>query len=184
MKVVFLDRDGVINKPFFDEKRKRHRAPWNISEFELLPDVIENLKKLSKEHKLFIITNQPDYATGRVSLEKLKEIKYHLINIMVLNKIYFTEHYYCFHHPSQSECECRKPSPYFLLKASKDYHIDLSESWVIGDRDTDIFCGQNAGVKTILIENGYENNYIGKSVPDYKVKNIKEACDIILKGGL
>ncbi len=180
-KTCFIDRDGVINEQIFDINRQIYRPPWDVSEFKLKPFVIESLKRLNKEYFLFLVTNQPDFEKGFISLRKLIEIKYHLINIMILNKIYFKEHYYCFH-SSENKCVCRKPSPHFLFKASKEYHIDLQGSWFIGDSDLDIKCGQNAGVRTILIENGYENDYIGKSVPDYKAKNIKEATDIILKG--
>lgn len=179
MKGIFLDRDGTLNKLIFDSNRGIYRPPWSISEFELLPDVIESLKRLNKEYILFLVTNQPDGATGLTALQKLLEIKYHFINIMILNKIHFKEHYYCLH-SSADKCKCKKPKPYFLLKASKDYHIDLSGSWVIGDRDVDIECGQNAGTKTIRIQNGLYDNL--SVVPTFKAKNIKEATDIILKG--
>lgn len=174
MKAIFLDRDGIITEPVFDKERKIYRPPWNVSEFKLLPNVIENLKKLRDNgYDLFLVTNQPDSAKGFVPLSSLIEIKYHLINILVLNNIYFKEYYYCFHHPIYSECECRKPSQYFLLKASKDYHIDLKESWMIGDREKDILTGINAGCKTILV-NGHSNVQ-----PNHTVRNLLEAVYII-----
>lgn len=173
-KAVFLDRDGIINETVFDPIRKIQRPPWSLSEFKLMPYIIENLERLRNSNfELFLVTNQPDFAKGLTSIKNLAEIKYHLINIMVLNKIFFKEHYYCFHHPSQAICECRKPSPYFLLKASEDYRIDLKASWMIGDRETDILAGINAGCRTILV------NGRSKIQPNHTVRNIIEAVNII-----
>ena len=181
MKAVFLDRDGVINKPIFDKNRSVYRPPWDIKEVELMPYVIESLKKLSDtEYTLFLITNQPDFVKGLVSINTLKRIKRYIFEILVSNGIMLKNHYYCFHHPDYCMCECRKPSPYFLLQSAKIYNIDLNQSWMIGDRDKDVVCGQRAGTKTILIDN-INPKEKRESKPSYTCKNIKEATDIILK---
>jgi len=180
MKAVFLDRDGVINKPIYDVKREIYRPPWTVSETEIMPFVFESLKQLSNNgYSLFIVTNQPDAVKGLVSINALKRIKRYVFELMASNSIILRNHYYCFHHPDHCACMCRKPSPYFLLQASKIYIIDLSESWMIGDRDKDIKCGQNAGVKTILVDN-IDPNEKQESKPSYTCKNIKEATEIIL----
>lgn len=181
MNAIFFDRDGVINEPVYHLDKQNYRAPWMVSEFKLLPHVIKSLKQLNDAgYPMYLVTNQPDYANGNTSYNELKDIKYHLIDLLAAENIIFKEHYYCFH-KSNNGCECRKPSPHFLFKAAKEYNINLKESWMVGDRDTDVYCGQNAGTKTILILNKYEEGYVGKSNPDFKVNNIKEAVDIILK---
>ena len=101
--------------------------------------------------------------------------------------IHFREYYYCYHHPDgiipeySSECVCRKPKPFFLFKAEEDYNIELGNSWMVGDVDTDIECGKAAGTKTILIEEPLSVKKRRKSQPDYRVKNLKEAVNIILQ---
>jgi D-glycero-D-manno-heptose 1,7-bisphosphate phosphatase len=99
----------------------------------------------------------------------------------------FKEYYYCYHHPRgivpeySFDCACRKPKPYFLLKAANDYGIDLTNSWMIGDRDSDIECGKSAGVRTILIENIHSSTYRGSSNPEFSAANLKIAVQIIIQ---
>lgn len=176
-RAVFLDRDGTLNEIIFDNIYQIHRPPWTIEEITLYSETIECLKRLQNhDFFLLLVSNQPDCVYNNVSYQQLRNIKYHLINLFILNKIYFKEYYYCFH-GRYDKCECRKPLPYFLLKAAEDYHIDLKNSWMVGDSDKDVECGKNAGVKTILITN--DEKYEGME-PDYKVNNIKEAVDLIL----
>jgi len=180
MKAIFLDRDGVINKPVYDTNRKIYRPPWTVSETEIMPFVFESLKQLSNNgYSLFLVTNQSDFVKSLVSINALKRIKRYVFELMISNGIMLKNQYYCFHHPDYCTCECRKPSPYFLLQAAKIYNINLSKSWMIGDMDRDIICGQNAGTKTILVDN-IDPNEKQESKPSYTCKNIKEATEIIL----
>jgi D-glycero-D-manno-heptose 1,7-bisphosphate phosphatase len=173
-RAIFLDRDGVITKPIFDEKREEYRPPWSVSEVEFMPKSIESLKTLSKiGYSLFIVTNQPDFVKGNVDIKNLKEIRQYVFNKLIDEDINLKNDYYCWHHPDYCTCECRKPSPYFLLQASKIYDIDLKKSWMIGDRNTDIICGINAGTKTIKIANEKSN------VSDFTAKDLEEAVEII-----
>lgn len=174
MNGIFLDRDGTLNESVYDTDRQVERAPWKVSEFKLKPFAIESLRRLQEHFCLFLVTNQPDHAAGRVSLGALMEIKYHMMNIMLLSGVHFRCYYYCFH-GRYDKCQCRKPNPYFLFQAKRDYNLDFSQSWLIGDRDIDIECGKNAGVKTIQI---CDEKCI--SIADYRVNNIKEAVDLIL----
>lgn len=180
-RAVFLDRDGVINYPVLDSKTNNYRAPWCISEFKMIPGVIESLKLLQKNgYVLFLVTNQPDYTKGNTSIKSLLDIRKHLIEILSKNNINFRKHYYCFHQENDN-CVCRKPNPTYLSLARIIHNINLEESWMIGDRDTDIEFGQNGGTKTILIENKFEIEHIGKSNPNHKVNDLKEATKIIIK---
>ena len=97
--------------------------------------------------------------------------------------------YYCFHHPEgivpefSGHCDCRKPGNYFVMEAIKDFDVDARSSWFIGDRDKDIICGTNSGLRTIRIRSNYYE-YKNKTDADFVVKDLKEASEIILKNNL
>ena len=153
-KAVFLDRDGTINK-YVGFLR-------NIDEFELLPGVAEAIKSINSMGLLaIVVTNQPVVARGEVSYEELQEIHNKMETLLGNQGAYVDAIYYCPHHPHKGyageipelkfECECRKPKPGMILKAAKDYNIDLSQSWMIGDGENDIKAGKAAGCRTALI---------------------------------
>lgn len=185
-KAVFLDRDGVINKMIFTNERKEYEPPYRKEDLKLYDGVIESLKKLQDSgFKLFLISNQPDYAKGKASLENLAEVQDELQKIFIKNEIRFSEYYYCYHHPDGTvpeysiECECRKPGNYFVLKAFSEYNISNESSWFIGDRDKDVECGIKSGLRTIRIESGYYE-YKSKRDADYVVSDLNEAVETIL----
>ena len=185
-KAVFLDRDGVINYPVFNSKTDEYEAPFSESDFKLFPDVIGSLKDLLKlDYKLFIVSNQPDYAKGKTKLENLFSVHKKMHSIFIENNIQFADYFYCYHHPQgivpeySIKCQCRKPENLFLLQAKSKYDLDMPNSWMIGDRDVDIYCGQSSGVKTILVSSNESSSRAGQSKPDYKVSNLKEAVEII-----
>ncbi len=188
VEAVFLDRDGVLNELVLNPATGEYEPPHRIEDMRLFPYAIECLEKLQDSgYELFLISNQPDYAKGKTTLEALEKVHKKFDQLLTSQGIHFREYYYCFHHPQgiipeyASECICRKPKPFFLFKAEEDYNIDLGNSWMIGDRDTDIECGKAGGTKTILIEESLSVHKRGKSLPDYKTKNLKEAVNIILQ---
>lgn len=157
-KAIFLDRDGTINK-YVGFLR-------STEEFELLPGVIEAIKKINSNGYLaIVVTNQPVIARGEVSVEELHLIHNKMETELGKHGAYLDGIYFCPHHPHKGyegeipelkiDCECRKPKPGMLLQASEDFNIDLKESWMIGDSENDILSGRNAGCKTALI--GKEN---------------------------
>ncbi|OGI20267.1 MAG: hypothetical protein A3B68_05440 [Candidatus Melainabacteria bacterium RIFCSPHIGHO2_02_FULL_34_12] len=187
-KAVFLDRDGVINYPVFNPNTNEYEAPYNEKDLKLFPGVIESLKKLlTLNYKLFLISNQPDYAKGKTTLENLNVVHQRLHSILLENNIKFDEYYYCYHHPQGKvaeytvSCECRKPGNFFLKKAKLTFGLDLSKSWMIGDRDSDIYCGQSMELKTIQVMQQIPDNKAGHSKPDFKATGLKEAVIIIGK---
>lgn len=187
-RAIFLDRDGVINQPVFNLKTNEYIAPWDPKDFVLCEGVIESLKILKNlGYRLFIVSNQPDYAKGKTTLENLKLVHEKMHKIFVQNNINFTDYYYCYHHPQgivkeySVVCECRKPGNYFLKQANLQYSLNMANSWMIGDRDGDVYCGQSLGLKTIMIVSGESNEKAGKSRPDYKANNLKEAVEVIKK---
>ena len=154
-KAIFLDRDGTINKyvGFLRE----------IDQFELLPNVSEAVKKINDSGYLaIVVTNQPVIARGEVTFEELEEIHNKMETLLGKDGAYLDGIYFCPHHPRKGfegeipelkvECECRKPKPGMLLQAAKDFNIDLSKSWMIGDSDNDILAGENAGCFTARVK--------------------------------
>ncbi len=183
---VFLDRDGVLTKLIFNSESKAYEAPHFVNDLEIMENAIDSLSKLKKmKLKLFLISNQPDYAKGKTTLSNIKEIEDKFKLILEKNNVGLDEYYYCYHHPDgvvpeySLKCECRKPGSQFLEKAKYKYNLDLKKAWFIGDRDTDIFCGLKAGIKTILVKNPLSKDNRGNSIPDFIVQNIKEAVKII-----
>lgn len=153
-KAIFIDRDGTINK-YVGFLR-------SINDFELIPGVAEAIRLINESGYLaIVVTNQPVIARGEVTKEELQEIHNKMETLLGNEGVYLDSIYYCPHHPHKGyegerieykiECECRKPKPGMILKAAKDYNIDLSQSWMIGDGENDIKAGLSAGCKTALI---------------------------------
>lgn len=175
-KAIFLDRDGTINKYVGFLRNK--------NEFELLVGVSDAIKKINRSGYLtIVVTNQPVIARGEVSFSELEEIHKKMETLLGNDGAYIDGLYYCPHHPHKGyegevaelkiECECRKPKSGMLVKAAKDFNIELKESWIIGDSENDIFAGKNVGCKTVLIgKQNYEQ--------DYSVSSLKEFADKLL----
>jgi len=188
-KAVFLDRDGVINELILNPNTGEYESPHCIEDLKIYPYADNCLKKLQGSgFYLFLVSNQPSYAKGKTTLENIKDIHNRLHKYLIKNEIYFKDYYYCYHHPNgiipkySILCECRKPGNYFLKKAITKYSLNTSYSFIIGDCDSDIECGQKSGLKTILIKNSISSKKQGKSNPDFSVNNLLEASNLILKG--
>jgi D-sedoheptulose 7-phosphate isomerase len=171
-RAVFLDRDGVINRAII-----RDGAPYppaTLDELEILPDVPQALHDL-KGHgfELLVITNQPDVARGTQTRDAVEGINRKLASTLPLDDIIV-----CYH-TDQDECSCRKPKPGMLLDAARKHGIDLSVSFLIGDRWRDIEAGKNAGCKTILIDGGHREKQSSLS-PDARVGSLREAASWII----
>ncbi len=187
-RAVFLDRDGVINKLVFNSKTDEYESPHEPNDAELMPNVLSPIKTLyEKGYHIFVISNQPSFAKGKTTLDNIKEIHQKLQAEIENHGIRITEYYYCYHHPEgivpgySGICECRKPKHFFIDKAKNDYDLSLPESWMVGDQDSDIECGKNAGAKTIMILNEHSGKKRGNSIPDYLANNLSEAVNLILK---
>ena len=134
---------------------------------------------------LFLVSNQPNYAKAKSSLETLGTIHEKLLTGLVSEGIEFAGYYYCLHHPHgtvagySGACECRKPSPHFLLRVQAEFDVDLGLSWMVGDRRTDIECGKAAGTKTILIRASETATEIGVQ-PDGTAPHLSAAARLIL----
>ena len=148
-KVVFLDRDGVINKkPPEDDYVK------NWSEFEFLPGAIEALKLLTQNgYDIYIITNQRGIARGMMSEHDLNTIHKKLKEELKKHNAKINQIYYC-PHGWDDGCECRKPKPGMFFQAARGHNLDLTKAIFIGDDGRDLQAGDAAECKTILVEPG------------------------------
>jgi D-sedoheptulose 7-phosphate isomerase len=172
-RAVFLDRDGVINRAFVRDGKPF--PPPTPQELEIIPGVPEALRDLKAHgYELLVVTNQPDVGRGKQSRQALDAIHQSLLASLPLDDILVC----C--HTDQDKCDCRKPLPGMLLEAARRHHIDLSASFMVGDRWRDIEAGYNAGCKTILIDYGYSERPPDR-VPDLRVGSLREAADWIIR---
>jgi len=174
-RAVFLDRDGVINRPLI--RAGKPYPPATLGEFEILPGVHEACELLKKIGFLLVIaTNQPDVGRGTLAREAVETIHESLLRQLPIDRVMT-----CFHAGVAygDPCECRKPRPGMLLQAAKALKIDLAKSLMIGDRWRDVDCGFNAGCKTVFVDWGYQE--VLKQAPDYRVENLLEAAKLIEK---
>ena len=144
-KAIFLDRDGVINQERKDYVKK-------LDEFRIL-DKTSDAINIIKNHSflVIIITNQSPINRKLLSVETLNKIHEKLQSYLERYDTSFDGVYFCPHTPSEN-CECRKPKPGLILQAVIDFQIDLSESYMIGNSETDIHAAKNAGCKGILLK--------------------------------
>ena len=147
---MFLDRDGVINYSLI--YKNKPYAPRKIEDVNIIPFVSEALSQIKDMNFLtIVITNQPDIENDLISIsESLR------INNWIKDKLMIDQIYVCPHN-NKNNCNCRKPKPGLIYKASQDFNIDISKSYLVGDRWKDIKCGQLAGCsKNFFIDYGYD----------------------------
>lgn len=138
-KAIFLDRDGVINR-----KPPDHKYVTSVSELAILPEVRTALTHFKKAgYLIIVVTNQRGVSLGHLDHEALSDIHVH-INKILQNRI--DAFYYC-HHDYHHNCNCRKPKPGLILQAAADFDINLANSHLIGDSETDIQAARAAGIE-------------------------------------
>ena len=177
-KAIFLDRDGTINKYV--------GFLCNIEQFELLLGVVDAVKAINASGYLaIVVTNQPVIARGEVTVSELQLIHNKMETLLGAEGAYLDAIYYCPHHPDKGfegeiealkiDCDCRKPKPGMLVRASQDFNIDLASSWMIGDGENDIRAGKSAGCKTALIgTDNYGQDISGGSLKELIGRIISE----------
>lgn len=145
-KALFLDRDGVINK-----KMPVHDYVKSWQEFEFLPEIEKLIKKFNRQgYLVVVVTNQKGIARGLVSEKTVKEIHQRMIRELRKKGAIIDAVYFC-PHDDKDNCDCRKPKPGMLFQAAKDLNIDLSQSILIGDEETDLKAAKAAGCQGFLI---------------------------------
>ena len=147
-RAVFLDRDGVINRAVVREGKPT--PPATLAELEILPGVAEALDRLKEAgFRLIVVTNQPDVARGTQTRAAVEAMHAALQAQLPIDEIRV-----CYH-DSRDGCACRKPQPGMLLAAAAEYGLELSASYLIGDRWRDIEAGQRAGCTSLFIDYHY-----------------------------
>lgn len=186
---IFLDRDGTINEEvgYLDSADK----------LQIFPEAFEAIRRINESGmKAIVITNQAGVAKGLFTEEFVRQINGQIQSLLVEKDALIDRFYYCPHHPSEGAepyrkiCTCRKPEPGLLKQAAYDLNIDLSQSYMIGDRYRDVETAHRAGAKGVLVMTGYGQDILSETGPDqanelnqpnYIAKDILDAVNWILK---
>ena len=178
---VFLDRDGTINED-----------PGYLGSqdtVKLLPGVSEGISELKSGlgFKIIVVSNQSGIARGLITHEQVQLVNNRINELLSESNVEIDAFFYCPFHPefsSADESKCRKPSPEMIFEAAKKFEINLERSYIIGDKALDVLCGQNAGVKQVLISSKNDSEEInslkkaGKS-PNFVAHSFLDAVNFI-----
>jgi len=171
-RAVFLDLDGVINRAIVRDGKPY--PPSTIDELVIAPDARESLDALRQAgFLLIVVTNQPDIARRTLPSAEMEAIHTALREALPLDDFFVCAH------DDADHCDCRKPKPGLLFSAAQKYGVDLSRSFMLGDRWRDVEAGANAGCSTVWIDCGYreKRSFVEPSVT---VTSLRAAADWIL----
>ena len=181
---VFLDRDGTIIKEV--------NYLSQLQDVELLPRAAVAIAKLNQLRiPVILVSNQSGIARGKFSENFVKETHHYLQKILARDGAHLDDFFFCPHHPEagiapyRKICNCRKPAPGLLHEAAARHQLDLSKSYVIGDKLIDVELAQRVGGKGILVETGHGRNEIkkieeNKIRPDFIAPDLDKAVNWIL----
>ena len=166
---MFLDRDGVLNKPCI--RGNKAYAPLSLDRFEIFPEAPAIVGRLrSNGFVVAVVSNQPELSRGnleKATLDAMHKLLAHTISVAGI--------YVC-PHDEGDDCDCRKPLSGLLVTASRELGLNLSQSFMIGDTWRDIGAGNNAGCQTVLIDRPYS----GQTDPTWRARDLAHAADIVL----
>ena len=165
-KACFFDRDGVLI-----EEEHYISDPDKVRLCKYVPDAIRLMR--DNGYKIIVVSNQSGIARGYFTREQLRAVEERIGTLLEKENASIDGVYYCFHHKKGSlteyaiDCECRKPAPGMLLEAARDFHLDLSQSFIIGDKTSDIQAGINAGCRAqALVRTGHGSEQDITPYPD------------------
>jgi D-glycero-D-manno-heptose 1,7-bisphosphate phosphatase len=170
---VVLDRDGTLNleKQYLDDP----------AQLELIPGAAEGLRLLQNHgFGLVVISNQSGIGRGIISKDAVEAINARLRKLLHQQGIQLDGIYYCPHSPEQN-CVCRKPNPTLIYQAAEDLHFNPRESFVVGDKCSDIEMGKRANAATILVLTGYGNEQPMQARADFVAEDLRQAAEIIVQ---
>jgi D-glycero-D-manno-heptose 1,7-bisphosphate phosphatase len=172
-RAVFLDRDGVLNRAVLVDGAPK--PPTSIAEVEILDGVCEAIQILKRNEFLpVVVTNQPDVARGLASKNQTNAIN------SFIGKCVSIEFFYTCFHDESDFCVCRKPLPGLIHLAAVDLNIDVTTSFLVGDRWRDIEAAQAAGCRSFFIDYSYPEKT--PSLPFTRVLSLLQAVQIIVGG--
>ncbi|WP_305043773.1 D-glycero-beta-D-manno-heptose 1,7-bisphosphate 7-phosphatase [Geoalkalibacter sp.] len=183
-RAVFLDRDGTINV----EKDYLFRP----ADFEFIPGAPEAIARLNRDgYLVVVVTNQSGVARGFFGIEEVRLLHEHLQRRLAAQGAAVDAFYLCPHHPEQGlgpykiDCDCRKGQPGMLLQAAAEHGIDLTRSFMVGDKLADVQAGRRAGCRSLLVLTGYGREDAKKLQPGEAVvvADLSAAVDYILQTG-
>src|SRR5450759_1504047 len=170
-RAVFLDRDGVLNRAVVREGKPY--PPASVAEVEILPGVPDALERLKRGgFMLIVVSNQPDVGRGTATRDTVEAINAFLAAALPVDRFIM-----CYH-DSGDGCNCRKPRPGMLLDGAREFGVDLSGSYMVGDRWRDVEAGVAAGCKTVFLDYGYAERQ--PETVDYRVRSMADAVSVIL----
>ncbi|MFZ5736399.1 D-glycero-alpha-D-manno-heptose-1,7-bisphosphate 7-phosphatase [Rhodopseudomonas palustris] len=170
-RAVFLDRDGVLNHPVVREGKSY--PPARVEDLQIYDGLYDPLRRLKdRGFVLIVVTNQPDVARGATPRSTVEGI-----NAAIAHELPVIDRFVVCYHDNGDGCDCRKPLPGMLLAGAAEFDVDLSRSYMVGDRRGDIEAGIAAGTRTVFVDRGYREpaptNY------HHKVDSTQEALQII-----
>jgi D-glycero-D-manno-heptose 1,7-bisphosphate phosphatase len=172
-RAVFLDRDGVINRPMIHDGKPY--PPERLEDFSIYPEAEDVCARLKKAGFVIVVaTNQPDVGRGTQQRHVVEAMHLHMCAALCIDRVEV-----CY---DAGLLEFYKPAPGMLLRAAGELSLDLSASFMVGDRWRDIDCGHAAGCTTIFIDRGYREAL--RENPDFRVGSLLKAAEIILRGSL
>ena len=180
-KVVFIDRDGVINKDPGGWTEYNYVTTWK--EFIFLPNSIKALRRLNDAgYDIVVVSNQAGISKGYYSKRQLDEINQNMINKIEENGAKLKKVYYCIHQDSDN-CSCRKPKTGLFKQAERELNIKSAGNYFIGDGKADIEAGKRINMRTVLVLSGktdLEKVDSWSIKPDYIFEDLSEAVNFVL----
>ena len=171
---VFLDRDGVLT-----EEKSYITSMEDLNIFSYVKDCINQIHK--KGYYAIVVTNQSAVARGFIREELLWRMNRYLMDETSVDAVYYCPHFEKgIIEKYRQNCNCRKPKTGMIERACREYDIDLTKSYMVGDRAGDIMLGKNVGIKTVLLESGYGSKRLeGKVAPDYILEDLRDFIKIL-----
>jgi len=165
---MFLDRDGVINQ-------ERGHHIWEVEDFEFCKYAIEFCQYVqARGWQLIVITNQSAIAQNKCTQQAVDNLHTYMLNTLIKAGVHDITLWYCPHHPTVSECFCRKPNSLWFERALALQHLNPKYCWMVGDRARDLIPANKLGLRTVF-KTGTENY----TLADYTISNLAELIPIL-----
>lgn len=171
---IFFDRDGVLTIPI--NLNGKGYAPRSLEDFKYYEDAAESLRRTHAAGFLnIVVSNQPDVSNGLLLESVLESMNSRMLQDFELEEVNNCQH------NSDDNCLCRKPKPGMIQSAAQRLGIDLSSSWMVGDRDGDITAGSSSGLRTVFIDRNWLEE--SGSLAEFRCTSLMEAINLILRHG-